>query len=354
MFNPTMADAPARLSQALDTGALPVVALFPAMHHYALDDRRVEQVFEEVGSRGGAVFVHCGVLSVGVRRKLGLPSPFDLRLGDPIALARTAARYPHVPVIIPHFGAGLFREALMAADQCANIHLDTSSSNGWMRYHPRLTLADVFRSALDVAGPERVLFGTDSSFFPRGWQAGIRDAQLQALSAAGATDDQIGQIMSGNFDRLFRRELTRGPQTAGRRPETYFEAANVETVTALYLGVRPRRHGTRVRPHPRGTSAACQRAGRHGPAERQGRDRRDRAARSAGDCDRRRQDRRDRQHRRHQTPRWSEHAGHRPERTARDPRVHRGAWPLHGRGSGAVEPELDEHPVVGRDRQDGG
>jgi uncharacterized protein len=203
MFNPTMPDASTRLSQALHAGVLRVVALFPAMHHYALDDRRVEQVFEEAGLRGAAVFVHCGVLSVGVRRKLGLPSPFDLRLGDPIALARTAARYTHVPVMIPHFGAGLFREALMAADQCANIYLDTSSSNGWMRYHPRLTLADVFRSALDVAGPERVLFGTDSSFFPRGWQAGIRDAHLQALSAAGATDDQVGQIMSGNFDRLF-------------------------------------------------------------------------------------------------------------------------------------------------------
>jgi predicted TIM-barrel fold metal-dependent hydrolase len=203
MFNPTIADAPARLSQALDSGALRVVALFPAMHHYPLDDRRVEQTFEEAGARGAAVFVHCGVLSVGVRRKLGLPSPFDLRLGDPLLLARTAARYPQVPVIVPHFGAGLLREALMAVDQCANIHLDTSSSNGWMRYHPRLTLTDVFRSALEVAGPDRVLFGTDSSFFPRGWQAGIRDAQLQALSAAGATDDQIGRIMNGNFDRLF-------------------------------------------------------------------------------------------------------------------------------------------------------
>ena len=203
MFNPTMPDAPARLSQALDSGAMRVVALFPAMHHYSLDDRRVEQTFEEAGARGAAVFVHCGVLSVGVRRKLGLPSPFDLRLGDPLALARTAARYPQVPVVVPHFGAGLLREALMAVDQCANIHLDTSSSNSWMRYHPRLTLADVFRSALAVAGPERVLFGTDSSFFPRGWQAGIRDAQLQAISAAGASDDQVAQIMSGNFERLF-------------------------------------------------------------------------------------------------------------------------------------------------------
>ena len=73
----------------------------------------------------------------------------------------------------------------MAADQCPNIHLDTSSSNSWMKYHPGLTLEAVFRQALAVAGPERLLFGTDSSFFPRGWQKPVYDAQVAALDAAG-------------------------------------------------------------------------------------------------------------------------------------------------------------------------
>ena len=73
---------------------------------------------------------------------------------------------------MPHFGAGYFREALMLADLCSNVYLDTSSTNSWMRYQAaHLTLRTVFRHALDVAGPERLLFGTDSSFFPRGWNA---------------------------------------------------------------------------------------------------------------------------------------------------------------------------------------
>ena len=142
------------------------------MHRYRLDDPAVATVFEAAARHRAAVFVHCGVLSVGVRGKLGLPSPFDLRLGDPLALAAVAAGYPTVPVIIPHFGAGRFHEALMAADQCASIHFDTSSSNGWMKYYPGLTLDAVFRQALAVVGPRRLLFGTDSSFFPRGWQTG--------------------------------------------------------------------------------------------------------------------------------------------------------------------------------------
>jgi len=203
MFNPLAADASIRLTQAFGEQALRVVALFPAMHRYRLDDEAVTKVFEAAAAGGKAVFVHCGVLSVGVRKKLGLPSPFDLRLGDPLAVAAVALRFPSVPVIIPHFGAGQLREALMAADQCPNIHLDTSSSNSWMKYHPGLTLEAVFRQALAVAGAERLLFGTDASFFPRGWQRPVYDTQAAALDAIGVGVDDRAKILGGNFERLF-------------------------------------------------------------------------------------------------------------------------------------------------------
>jgi len=143
------------------------------------------------------------VLTIGVRKKLGLPSPFDLRLGDPLALAATASRFPEVPVIVPHFGAGFFREALMAAEACPNIHLDTSSSNGWIKYYPDLTLVEVFRRALEIAGPNRLLFGTDSSFFPRGWQKAVYDAQVAALDAISADAATRAKIFGGTFDRIF-------------------------------------------------------------------------------------------------------------------------------------------------------
>jgi hypothetical protein len=208
MFNPAAQDAhdvSDRLERALGEQKLRCVCLFPAMHRYHLDDGRVGKVFESAARHGAAVFVHCGVLTVGVRAKLGLPSPFDPRLGDPLAVAAVASAYPSVPVIIPHFGAGRFHEALMAADQCASILLDTSSSNGWMKYYPGLTLDAVFRQALTVAGPRRLIFGTDSSFFPRGWQKGIFDAQVSAMDAAGVSEQDRALILSGNFDRVFSR-----------------------------------------------------------------------------------------------------------------------------------------------------
>ena len=52
------------------------------MHHVRLDDPSVDAVFAAAALRRRVVFVHCGVLSVGVRKKLGLPSRFDVRLGD--------------------------------------------------------------------------------------------------------------------------------------------------------------------------------------------------------------------------------------------------------------------------------
>jgi predicted TIM-barrel fold metal-dependent hydrolase len=203
MFNPAPGNVGARLARALGEQQLRGICLFPAMHGYALDDEKVKEVYAAADQHGAVVFVHCGVLTVGVRKKLGLPSPFDLRLGDPLALAVTAARFPRVPTIVPHFGAGLWRETLMALDQSPNILVDSSSSNGWMKYYPGLTFEDVFCQTLAVAGADRILFGTDSSFFPRGWQQPVYAAQDSALRAIGASEDVRRQIFGGTFDRLF-------------------------------------------------------------------------------------------------------------------------------------------------------
>jgi len=204
MLDPSAAEAPARARHALTHQDLKGLCLFPAMHLVSLDDNRTLRVVEAAASCPGAVvFVHCGVLSVGVRRKLGLPSRFDLRLGDPLGVSRLALAFPQVPFIVPHFGAGLLREALMAAEACANIHFDTSSSNNWVRYTPGLTLGAVFKAALAVAGPSRLLFGSDSSFFPRGWQRGIYEGQKQIVADIGASPEDATLIFGRNFDRLF-------------------------------------------------------------------------------------------------------------------------------------------------------
>ncbi len=204
MLDPTKEDAGERARRAFADLGLRAACLFPAMHRYPLYDPRVRSVFEAAAAQpGSAVFVHCGVLSVGVRQKLGLPSRFEMRFGNPLDLHGIALEFPRVPILVPHFGAGMFREALMLADLCANVHLDTSSSNNWTKYVPGLTLRDVFRQALAVTGPDRLVFGTDSSFFPRGWQRPVYETQAAILDELAVPAEVKQKIFAGNFDRLF-------------------------------------------------------------------------------------------------------------------------------------------------------
>ena len=125
---------------------------------------------------------------------------------NPIDLHRVALEHPAVNFVIPHFGAGYFRETLMLAGLAPNVHVDTSSSNSWTRYlAPRPTLAEVFERALDVMGPDRLLFGSDSSFFPRGWHRAVFDAQCEALASLGVPPDDAQRIFGGNLARLLAR-----------------------------------------------------------------------------------------------------------------------------------------------------
>ena len=204
MVDPTQPDAARSAASAIDADGLRTICLFPAMHRYRLHDERVMLLFDVAAARPGtAVFVHCGVLSVGVRKKLGLHSPFDIRYGNPLDLHAVALAYPSVPIIVPHFGAGLLRETLMLADLCPNVVCDTSSSNAWIKYMPGLTLEAVFRQALAVLGPDRLLFGSDSSFFPRGWVRDVYTQQSAALDSLGVGETVKAKVFGGNFDRLF-------------------------------------------------------------------------------------------------------------------------------------------------------
>jgi predicted TIM-barrel fold metal-dependent hydrolase len=202
-FNPLLPDVQYRLRTAFESG-LRGVCLLPSMHGYSVAEERCRAVFEMAAATPGAVvFVHCGVLSIGLRRRLGIPSHFDMRYANPLDVHAVAARFEELPFIIPHFGAGMFREALMVCGLCPNVYLDTSSSNSWTRYHtPALTLEHAFDRALDIAGPSRLLFGTDSSHFPRGWHAEIFWRQVTAVEGLGVGADIAAGIFGGNLRRL--------------------------------------------------------------------------------------------------------------------------------------------------------
>jgi len=202
MVNPMEEGAVERVRIALRCG-LHAVCLFPAMHRYSLHDPKADAVIQAVAEfPRRAVFVHCGVLTVGIRKKLGLPSPFDMRYSNPMDVQGVAQRYSSIKFIVPHFGAGYFREALMLADLCPNVMLDTSSTNSWMRYEG-LELKTVIRRTLDAIGAQRLLFGTDSSFFPRGWNYEIYESQQRTLLDLGVSGSDARAILEENLVKVF-------------------------------------------------------------------------------------------------------------------------------------------------------
>jgi predicted TIM-barrel fold metal-dependent hydrolase len=214
-FNPVQENAIERAKHAFDYLRLKMICLFPAMQGFSVaDNENVKAIAELVSQRKGtAIFVHCGALSVGIRGKIGLKSPFDLRLSNPLEVHKLASEFPEVDFIIPHFGAGFWRETLMAAELCPNIYIDTSSSNRWTKYEAAdLDLRKVFEKTLAVVGANRLLFGTDSSFFPRGWNAEVFDAQVKALIELGIGKADADLIFGGNLHRLLDGNDTKTDQ----------------------------------------------------------------------------------------------------------------------------------------------
>ena len=195
---PNDPEAPKKIRQAAKDGFYGI-KLYPSTwndtHVYS---EQLYPIYEEVQKQKMVVFCHFGV-SIG--------GEADLRSGNPIDIQIPARDFPDTSFIIAHFGAGFFREVLLMQYQADNVYMDSSGSNIWYKYLPEdLSVKDVFRHALRAGGPDKILFGTDSTFFPRGFRFNILEEQfnaLQSLKKDGAINDEgIEKIFSGNHKRL--------------------------------------------------------------------------------------------------------------------------------------------------------
>jgi hypothetical protein len=203
VLNPLAPQAEAMVDRALGELGLRGIVLFPAMHHYHLSDEACRPVLKRLREHGGICVAHCGILKLKLRDLFGFPRSHDARYASPLSVVRAAGEFSEVPFVIPHFGAGMFREVLLAGSWCQNIYVDTSSSNNWIVTQvPRLQLRDVFASTLDVFGSRRILFGTDSSTFPRGYRKDLLDLQTRALQDLEVSDGDTTAIFGGNLQRL--------------------------------------------------------------------------------------------------------------------------------------------------------
>lgn len=201
--NPLAENTDLEIRHAIENMGMRGIILFPALYHVHVYDELLEKIYSTAERYGVVVFTHFGILKIPIREIIGVKDQIDGTYSNPTDLHRVAIRHPDVNFIIPHFGAGYLRELLILGTQCKNIYVDTSSSNSWIKVLPyKIDLKDVFARTIDVFGVDRIIFGTDSGVFPRGYRIDILNQQIEIMSEIGLSNDEIQKILSGNIKRL--------------------------------------------------------------------------------------------------------------------------------------------------------
>jgi uncharacterized protein len=192
----TRHDAAAELERAATQLGLRGYKMLAPTIGVPLHDRTLYPVWEVCERLGLPVLIHFGMLggAGGVSYHPNI---------SPAVLEPVARDFPTVDFVVPHFGIQYVTDLLFLCWSCPNVHVDTSGSNQWVRWMPyKLTLDDLFQRFIETIGPERILFGTDSSWFPRGFALRYLQDQLRICRFMGLSHEQLQAVFGGNARRL--------------------------------------------------------------------------------------------------------------------------------------------------------
>lgn len=191
-------DAATELRRAVDELGLRGYKLFGPLTPIPFDSPSLDSVWEFLAERRLPVLIHFGILG----HAGGIVHHPNI---SPLAIFNTARAYPDIPFIIPHFGAGYFQELLHLSWSCPNVYIDTSGSNQWVRWMPyELNLETLFRKTYELLGPERIIFGTDASGFPRGYPYRYLQDQVRVCRDLRFPEADIELIFGNNARRLLK------------------------------------------------------------------------------------------------------------------------------------------------------
>ena len=133
------------------------------------------------GKIGQFVWEVCRDLRIPIMVHTGSGIPFAL----PAMCIGRAKQFPDVPCILAHSGMiSLAGEALLAAEECGNIYLDTS----WTAAHHLKQMVEKF-------GSQRVMFAGD--------EASNIVVELAKYRSIGLTEDEWKWCMGGTANQVF-------------------------------------------------------------------------------------------------------------------------------------------------------
>ncbi|AKI97594.1 amidohydrolase family protein [Kosmotoga pacifica] len=198
--DPSKPDAADELEKYLKAGLSGYKILGPKVS-VPLNDRKLYPVWEVAQSYNIPVLIHFGIMggAGGIANHVNI---------SPLIIHDVAKEFPRINFIIPHFGCGYVFETLNLCWACPNVFIDTSGSNQWIRWMPyELSLEKLFRKYYETIGPERIIFGTDSSWFPRGFSKSYFDEQYKAMVYIGMSDDEIDRVLYKNIYELLEERV---------------------------------------------------------------------------------------------------------------------------------------------------
>ncbi len=176
--NLLMSNAEKRLKQDKLRGIL----LCPSLYHINVGDPWLDPLYSLCQETKALVFTQFGKITIKPREYAGMQTFVNDEYSSPKDLIPVAKKYTGIRFIIPHFGGGQLEEMLEVGKQCPNVYVDSAGSNSWLADHPsKPDLRAVFQKTLAAYGAGRILFGSASGMFPRGYRYDIVDNQTKLI-----------------------------------------------------------------------------------------------------------------------------------------------------------------------------
>ena len=177
--------------ESLRRNGIDAVKVHPLFQDYALDDRRLWDIFDAFGE-DIAVVTHVGEGGDAHRNSLSSPQ----------MIADIAKQFPRLRLVACHFGGyRLFdqaRELLGGVD----VVLETSWPPTLATLRP-----EKVRELIRYHGAERIVFGSD-------WPMTSPEEELQAIDSLGLTDDELKLVLGGTMARVLRLGAPKSPRDA--------------------------------------------------------------------------------------------------------------------------------------------
>jgi hypothetical protein len=183
-FSPLSPPAPEEVKRCLDAGLAGVGEL--AVYQSGLSKEIIfglREVMEICADRGVPVLFHTNE-PVGH----AYPGKTPVRLREIYDLLK---QYPSNKIVLAHWGGGLFFYSLMKKevnDVLKNVWFDTAAS-------PYLYAPQVYRIAGELAGFDRILFGSDYPLLKP-------DKYFREMAEAGMSSEALAKVKGDNAKRL--------------------------------------------------------------------------------------------------------------------------------------------------------